>query len=87
MHTYLSWQTSDTKYSVDVDIVSMMQRLRAEVKTVLIQTNQSDSRLKNIMNRSKVQSNAISSVQSNDKPERLTKDQAMIAEFGPIDEW
>ena len=72
---------------MDVDIVSMMQRLRAEVKTVLIQTNQSDSRLKNIMNLSKVQSNAISSVQSNDKPERSTKDQAIIAEFGPIDEW
>jgi len=78
--------TSSAKHSVDVDIVSMMQRLRAKFKTVLIQTNRSDLSLKNIMDRSKVQSNVMSAVQSDGKPERTTKDQAMI-ELGPIDEW
>ena len=80
--------TASTKHFTEVDIVYMMQQLRAKFKTIVNQTNRSDLSLRNIMDRSKqVQSNdVISTMKSYGKPKRTTKDQAMI-ELGPLDEW
>ncbi len=75
-----------TERSVDIDIVSMMQRLRAKFKTVLIQTNRNDLGLKNIMDQINVDNSVTDDMKDGSKGEIKVKDQTMV-KIGPIDEW